>query len=83
MINQDDFNKVITSALMLFCMIMFAFSWYTGKLLDIQGFLILLAPIFTHLGHIVTDNTRAVATIKKEEAVAVSSSTSSNGGIHA
>ena len=49
--------------LLLFSMIMYITSWYTGKPLDLQGFLIMLAPILTHLGHIVADNRKEVATI--------------------
>jgi hypothetical protein len=81
MIAQDDFNKLVTITLMLYCMGMFAVSWYTGKQLDLNGFLILLAPILTHLGHVVTDMPREVASIKadasKQIAVTVQKS---NGG---
>ncbi len=63
-IDQDSFNKIVTLLLLVYCMGMFSASWYTGKTIDLQGFLILLAPIITHLGHLVADNRREVAVIQ-------------------
>lgn len=68
--SQDNFNKLVSTTLLVFCMIMFALSWYTGKNIDLQGFMILMAPILTHLGHLVVDNTYQLATIKKDTAIA-------------
>lgn len=53
--SQDMFNKVVTLTLLLFTMIMFALSWYTGKPIDLNGFLILIAPIITHTTHLVSN----------------------------
>jgi len=43
--SQDTFNKVVTLALLAFCMAMFAVSWLLNRPLDLNGFLILIAPI--------------------------------------
>lgn len=62
-ISQDTFNKLITSTLLLYCMTMFSMSWYTGKAIDLQGFLMLVAPMLTHAIHLVADNRVAVKSI--------------------
>jgi hypothetical protein len=51
---QETFNKIITISLMLYCMTMFSASWWTDKPLDLQSFAILIAPLLTHISHIVT-----------------------------
>lgn len=66
MISQDTFNKIMTTILLLYCMIMYALSWYTGRVLDLQGFLILLAPILTHMGHLLTGSRKDIAVINQE-----------------
>ena len=73
--SQDTFNKIVTMMLMVYCMGMFAISWYTGKSLDLNGFLILLAPILTHLGHVVTDMPREVAAIKADASKQIAETT--------
>jgi hypothetical protein len=45
-------------------MILFALSWYTGKPLDLQSFLVFAAPILTHAFHIVTDSQVKLTTLK-------------------
>lgn len=62
-ISQDTFNKLITTSLLLYTMVMFSLSWYTGKIIDLQGFLILIAPMLTHTVHLVTDNRVAIKNI--------------------
>lgn len=61
--SQDTFNKLITTSLLLYAMIMFSLSWYTGKAIDLQGFLMLIAPMLTHTIHIITDNRVQVAKV--------------------
>ncbi len=63
--SQDSFNKIVTTILLTYCMALYAVSWYTGKPIDLQGVLILLAPIVTHMGHIVADNRKEVVSIQK------------------
>src|SRR5438270_6112653 len=70
-INQDDFNKFVTTSLLVYCMVMFTLSWYTGKQLDLQSFLTLVTPLLAHTIHIVADSRKEVATINKDAAVAV------------
>jgi hypothetical protein len=54
-ISQDTFNKLITLMLLLYTMIMFSLSWYTGKALDLNAFLILVAPLITHTTHLISN----------------------------
>jgi hypothetical protein len=63
--SQDTFNKVVTLTLLVFCMGMFFASWLSGKPIDLQSFLILIAPILTHSIHLITNKvTDRVATIQ-------------------
>lgn len=54
-LTQDMYNKLITTALLVYCMFMFSFSWALNKPLDLQGFLILVAPLLTHVVHLVSN----------------------------
>jgi hypothetical protein len=36
-------------------MIMFSASWYTGKPIDLNGFLILVTPVSTHSIHLISN----------------------------
>lgn len=51
---QDDFNKILTSVLMAFFMLMLWLSWYYGKPIDIAGIVAFLVPMLTHTVHIIT-----------------------------
>lgn len=62
-ISQDTFNKLITTSLLAYTMVMFSVSWYTGKPIDLQGFLMLVAPLVTHTVHLIADNRIAAKTI--------------------
>lgn len=53
--SQDLFNKIVTLSMLLYSMIMFALSWYTGRAIDLNGYLIIAAPILTHGTHIVSN----------------------------
>jgi len=53
--SQDTFNKFITLTLLLYTMIMFSASWYTGKPIDLTGFLTLTAPLITHTIHLISN----------------------------
>lgn len=55
--NQDMFNKCITVALLLYCMTMFAWSQFTGHILNLEGFLAFVAPIVTHTIHLINNKT--------------------------
>jgi hypothetical protein len=54
-ITQDAFNKLVTLILLIYVMIMFSASWYTGKPIDLNGFLTLTAPIITHTVHLISN----------------------------
>jgi hypothetical protein len=54
-ISQDLFNKIITSALLLYTMIMYTWSWAIGRPLDLNSYLILVAPLMTHTTHLLAN----------------------------
>lgn len=65
---QDLFNKLVTTALLMYAMVMYTLSWWLQKPLDLTGFMTLLAPILTHGLHLVSNK--------------ISDKAGSNGGGH-
>lgn len=55
-INQDDFNKFITTVTLLFMMGMFFMSWYTGKPIDMVALAGFLVPMITHSTHLISNS---------------------------
>lgn len=51
--SQDTFNKIVTVFFLGSTMTLVYLSWWTGKPIDITGFLSLLIPVATHISHIV------------------------------
>ncbi len=51
---QETFNKIVTISLLVYTMAMYTLSWWTGRQLNLNGFIILVAPLMTHLSHIIT-----------------------------
>lgn len=51
--NQDTFNKLVTLLLLVYCMVMFSWSQFTGRQLNLEGFLAFVAPIVTHTIHLI------------------------------
>lgn len=52
-ISQDLFNKLVTSSLLVYCMIMYSISFVQNRPLDLNNFLILIAPLLTHTIHLI------------------------------
>jgi hypothetical protein len=52
-INQDDFNKFLTTITLAFFMVMYVLVWWTGKPMDWTTLLTFIVPIVTHSTHIV------------------------------
>ncbi len=75
MINQGDYNKFIGMIFFLYCLLLYAVGWWTGKPIDLGSLWIFLAPIVTHGLHIVTDGvitrTQINADATKEVAKAI------------
>lgn len=59
--SQDTFNKIVTTSLLLYAMIMYAWSFLIQRQLDIAGYSVLIAPVITHTIHLVTNKTTQVA----------------------
>lgn len=80
-ISDDTFNKFITLLYIVFCMIMYAWSFGTGKPLDLTNISILIAPILPHALHLVTQNRIAAKSIDANVTTEVAKITA-NGAIH-
>ena len=52
---QDTFNKVITTSLLLYAFIMFTWSFIAGKSIDLNSYMVLLAPLLTHIAHLLSN----------------------------
>lgn len=50
-LSDSDFNRFITTILLIYCMLMFSLSWLYGRPLDLSGFLILVAPLLSQVIH--------------------------------
>jgi hypothetical protein len=68
-ISQDTYNKIVTTLYMVFCMAMFAWSYGTGRPLDLTNLSVLIAPILPHAIHILTQTGIVQAQIKKNGVV--------------
>lgn len=51
-IPQDTFNKIVTLTLLVFFMAMYAWSFGTGKPLNLQSLAGFLIPVITHGSHL-------------------------------
>lgn len=54
-ISQDTFNKLVTTTLLVYCMFMYTLSFITGKPLDLNSFLVLVAPLVAHTTHLIAN----------------------------
>ena len=52
---QDAFNKLITTLLLLYAFIMFTWSFIVGKSIDLNSYMVLLAPLLTHIAHLLSN----------------------------
>lgn len=57
--SQTTFNMIITVVLLVYCMLMFALSWSFSRPLDLNNFLILVAPLLSQIIHNVSLPTNA------------------------
>lgn len=55
MITQDIFNKMVTSSMMIFTMIMIVWSFASGKSLDPNIFLSLIPVAVVHSSHLISN----------------------------
>ena len=46
--NEGMFDRLLVVVLLVYSMIMYSASWFTGKPLDITSLTIILSPILTH-----------------------------------
>jgi hypothetical protein len=51
----DTFNKLITSVLLLYAMIMVTWSFVVGRSLDMSSYSALLTPVLMHIVHLVSN----------------------------
>lgn len=54
---QDDFNKFYTIFLTVFFMVMYIWSFVTGKHVDVETILTLAVPMISHVLHLTTRTT--------------------------
>lgn len=80
-LSQDAFNKVVTTSLMLFFMVMYVVSFVTGKNIDWTGLLAFIVPTVNHIVHQVTASQIQTKNVDKDIAVIQASSTT-NGVSH-
>ncbi len=62
---HDTFNRLITVTLTLFFMVLYTWSFVTGKHLDIAGILAFVVPALNNVVHILSRNAVAITSINK------------------
>jgi hypothetical protein len=54
-IDQDTFNKMLTLITLVFVMILYTWSWVSGKPLDMAGLSAFLFPLLIHVTHLTSN----------------------------
>lgn len=80
-ISQDTFNKMVTTALLVFFMVMYTISFLTGKTIDWQVLLGFIIPTVNHIAHQVTASQIQSKAVDKDIAV-INASSTANGVSH-
>ncbi len=64
-INQDDFNKFVTTITLFFFLFMYFMSWYTGKSVDLTALAGFLVPVIAHSTHLISNSVNQRTDVSK------------------